>query len=214
MTQVTYAVEYLKTKEASQTLAQVISYLSLKTPESQQNIAMILRRHDRVEYKKDSTKSGWDTGTYRFRPLHNIRSATELLRYLQTQPTAQGLSVRELKDGWSAAEDAIDFLESKNQILVTRNKKDNHAKMVWANDPSLSQHVEPEFQKLWFKVRLPSKEELPTEMERLGLKPTSADPSGAMAAAPKEKQKKQKKARKGGRTTNLHMAGILRDYSK
>lgn len=213
MTQVTYAVDYLKTKEVPQTLAQVVGYLSLKTLESQQSIAMILKKHDRVEYKKDSSNPDWSAGTYRFRPLHNIRTATQLLAHLQNQPTAQGLSVRELKEGWAGAEDAIDFLESKNQILVTRNKKDNHAKMVWANDPSLTQHVDPEFQTLWFKAILPSKEDLPREMEKIGLKPTSADPSSIIAAAPKEKQKKQKKARKGGRTTNLHMAGILRDYS-
>lgn len=213
MTQVTYALEYLKSKETPQTLAQIVSYLGLKTLESQQSIAMILKRHDRVEYQKDGTNTHWSAGTYRFRPLHNIRTATGLLAYLQNQPTAQGLSVRELKEGWVGAEEAIDLLESKNQILVTRNKKDNHAKMVWANDPSLTQHVDPEFQSLWFKVSLPSKEDLPREMEKLGLKPTSADPSSVVVAAPKEKQKKQKKPRKGGRTTNLHMAGILRDYS-
>lgn len=213
MTQVTYAVEYLKSKEAPQTLAQVVGYLSLKTSESQKTMASILKKHERVEFDKDGRSTKWDSGTYRFRPIHNIRSATELLAYLQNQRSAQGLSVRELKDGWSGAEDAIDSLEAKNQILVTRNKKDNHPRMVWANDPSLSQHVEPEFQDLWFKVTLPSKEELPRELEGLGLKPTSADPSGRLVAAPMEKQKKQKKPRKGGRTTNHHMAGILRDYS-
>ncbi|KAI9789257.1 MAG: hypothetical protein M1816_006266 [Peltula sp. TS41687] len=213
MTQVTYATEYLKTKEAPQTLAQIASYLSLKTPESKQSIATILKRHERVEYVRDGTSTHWSAGTYRFRPLHNIRTGTELLAFLQSQPTAQGLPVRELKEGWTGAEEAIDLLESKHQILVTRNKKDNHPRMVWANDPSLAQHVDAEFQSLWFKVTLPAKEDLPREMEKLGLKPTSADPSSMVAAAPKEKQKKQKKPRKGGRTTNTHMAGILRDYS-
>lgn len=213
MTQVTYAVEYLKSKEAPQSLAQITGYLSLKSPEDRRTIALILRKHERVEYERDQKRNSWDAGAYRFRPLHNIRSATELLAYLQSRPTAQGLSVKELKDGWLGAEEAINQLEKKNQILVTRNKKDNHARMVWANDASLSQKVDPQFQTLWLKATLPSKEDLPGELEQLGLKPTSADPSGRVASAPKEKQKKQKKPRKGGRTTNTHMVGILRDYS-
>ncbi|KAH0556453.1 hypothetical protein GP486_005635, partial [Trichoglossum hirsutum] len=134
MTQVTYAVDYLKSKETPQTLASIIGYLSLQahTPESKRTIANILKKHDRVEFTPSGTPgktSNWDSGTYRFRPIHNIRSATELLAYLQSQPSAQGLSVKELKDGWSAAEEAIDLLESQSQLLVTRNKKDNHARM-------------------------------------------------------------------------------------
>ncbi|KAI9885372.1 MAG: hypothetical protein M1823_002844 [Watsoniomyces obsoletus] len=213
MTQVTYAVEYLKNKEAPQSLSQVVGYLSLKSPESQQNMAMILKKHDRVEFQRDGNNNRWDGGSYRFRPLHNIRSAQDLLAYLQTRPTAQGVSVRELKDGWSGADAAIDMLEAKHQILVTRNKKDNHARMVWANDATLAQHVDPLFQSLWFKATLPSKEDLPGELEKLGLKPTSSDPSSRVSMAPKQNKKKQKKPRTGGRTTNTHMAGILRDYS-
>ena len=165
MTQVTYAVEYLKNKESPQTLAQIVGYLSLKSAEGQQNIASILKKHDRVEYQRDQSQKGWDTGHYRFRPIHNIRSATDLLAYLQTRPTAQGLSVRELKDGWLAAEDTIDRLESSQQILVTRNKKDNHARMVWANDATLSHHVDTMFQSLWLKAKLPSKEDLPGDLK-------------------------------------------------
>ncbi|KAI9678801.1 MAG: hypothetical protein M1817_005860 [Caeruleum heppii] len=215
MTQVTYAVEYLKSKETPQTLAQVIGYLSLqnRTPDSRRNIASILKRHERVEYTRDPTNATWDAGTYRFRPIHNIRSATELLRYLQNQPTAQGLSVRELKDGWSGADDAIDSLVARDQILVTRNKKDGNPKMVWANDPTLSQRVDPEFQHMWHKIKLPGKAELPGELVRLGHKPTSADASARSNVVNKEKKPKQRKPKKNGRTTNTHMAGILRDYS-
>ncbi|KAI9806608.1 MAG: hypothetical protein M1825_006065 [Sarcosagium campestre] len=212
-TQVTYAVEYLKSKETHQTLSHVLGYLSLKSAESRRNIATILKRHERVEYHADPANSSWDAGTYRFRPIHNIRSGTELLRYLQTQPTAQGLSVRELKDGWSGAEEAITALESRHQILVTRNKKDNHARMVWANDASLTQNVEPEFQVLWFRIALPPRDAVPHELEKAGLKPTSDDPATRVAAPQNLGKKKQKKPRKGGRTTNLHMQGILRDYS-
>jgi transcription initiation factor TFIIE subunit beta len=213
MTQVSYAVDYLKSKDAPQNLAQIVSYLSLHSDDSRQTIAHILKQHERVEHIADKASRRWDAGTYRFRPLHDIRSADDLLRFLQKRATAQGLSVKELKDGWPGAEEAIDLLEKRNQILVTRNKKDNHAKMVWANDASLMQKVDPQFQTLWFKATLPSKEDLPRELDKLGLKPTSTDPSTRVVAPLATKQKKQKKPRKGGRTTNTHMTDILRDYS-
>ncbi|KAI9780782.1 MAG: hypothetical protein M1839_006570 [Geoglossum umbratile] len=219
MTQVTYAVDYLKSKETPQTLASIIGYLSLQdqTPDSKRTIANILKRHDRVEFTPGDTPSktadNWDSGTYRFRPIHNIRSATELLAYLQAQPTAQGLSVKELKDGWSGAEDAIDFLESHSQLLVTRNKKDNHARMVWANDPSLSQNIDTEFQNRWHKIKIPVSAELPGELSKAGLKPTSVDPATVVKKAAPGKKERQKRPRRGGRQTNTHMAGILRDYS-
>ncbi|KAI9825444.1 MAG: hypothetical protein M1832_001174 [Thelocarpon impressellum] len=215
MTQVTYAVEHLKKKEAPRTLAQIVDHLSLQSqnPDSRRNIAAILKRHERVEYTRGAAGSGWEAGTYRFRPMHDIRSATELLSRLQTQRTAQGLSVRELKEGWSGAEEAIDALEARGQVLVTRNKKDGHARMVWANDPSLTQTVSSEFQLLWHKIKLPDREELPAELVKLGHKPTSADPAGPNARARTLDKRKAKKPKRGGRTTNTHMAGILKDYS-
>jgi transcription initiation factor TFIIE subunit beta len=219
MTQVTYAVDYLKSKETPQSLASIIGYLSLQnqTPDSKRTIANILKNHDRVEFTPSSTSSktsnAWEVGTYRFRPIHNIRSATELLAYLQAQPSAQGLSVKELKDGWSGAEEAIDSLESSSQLLVTRNKKDNHARMVWANDPSLSQSIDAEFQTRWHKIKIPGPGELPGELSKAGLKPTSVDPATVVKKVVPGKKERQKRARRGGRQTNTHMAGILRDYS-
>ncbi|KAI9814619.1 MAG: hypothetical protein M1827_003175 [Pycnora praestabilis] len=209
MTQVTYAVEYLKSKETPQTLDSVFGYLSLHNqPEHDKTlIATILRKHEKVDY--DRTGAG-GKGTFRFRPIHNIRSGDQLLGYLQNQPSAQGLSVRELKDGWQGAEKAIDELQVEEKLLVTRNKKDEHAKMVWANDPSLSQHVDEEFKKIWGGVRLPEAHDLTVELEKAGLTPTSKE---IHAAKPKEDKKKRKAPRKGGRTTNHHMDGILRDYS-
>ncbi|KAI9858206.1 MAG: hypothetical protein M1813_007855 [Trichoglossum hirsutum] len=219
MTQVTYAVDYLKSKETPQTLASIIGYLSLQTQtsDSKRTIADILKNHDRVEFTPVGTpgkaSNTWDSGTYRFRPIHNIRSATELLAYLQAQPSAQGLSVKELKDGWSGAEEAIDLLESQSQLLVTRNKKDNHARMVWSNDPSLSQNIDPEFQARWHKIKIPVSGELPGELSKAGLKPTSVDPATVVKKVVPGKKERQKRPRRGGRQTNTHMAGILRDYS-
>lgn len=210
MTQITYAVEYLKTKGTPQTLTELLSYLSLQHREDQykNSIAAILQRHDKVDFER---KGAGIENTYSFRPVHNIRSADRLLGHLQSQHTFQGLSARELRDGWPQAEDAITELEDRDKLLVTRNRKDNHAKMVWPNDPSLKFELDEEFQKIWHKVKLPPPDALADELKREGLTP--ANKKGSNKAMMKAPEKKTKKPRKGGRTTNTHMAGVLRDYS-
>lgn len=209
MTQITYAVEHLKNKGTPQTLGSLLSYLSLQHRDDQYKraIASILMKHDKVQYER---RDGGE-GMFSFRPVHNIRSGEGLLGYLQAQPTAQGLSARELRDGWPDAETAIGDLESQGKLLVTRNRKDNHAKMVWPNDPSLRLEIDEEFQNIWHKIKLPPPEALADELKREGLTP--ANKKGTKKAALKAPEKKPKKPRKGGRTTNTHMQGVLRDYS-
>ena len=213
MTQVTYAVQRLKEAEKPLSFAEIVSYLSLRDEGGRKNLATILRRHERVEWRLEPGNKSWDAGTFRFKPIHNIRSGTELLAYLQKQHTAQGLAVKDLKEGWSGAEAAIDKLEAEGRLLVTRNKKDNHARMIWPNDPSLTQRVDPEFQVVWHKVIFPKDVDLPAELEKANLKPTSGGSANRNRGPVAPKEKKQKKRRAGGRTTNLHMQGILRDYS-
>ena len=76
MTQITYAVEYLKSKGVPQTLNDLLSYLSLQHKESnyKNSIAAILQAHEKVDFlrKRDGTES-----TYSFRPVHNIRSSSK-----------------------------------------------------------------------------------------------------------------------------------------
>ena len=210
MTQITYAIEYLKSKGTSQTLTDLLSYLSLQHRENdyKRTIGTILMNHEKVEYER---KGDGGEGTFRFRPAHNIRSKITLVGHLQSQRTAQGLSVRELRDGWPGAEATIDELEAEGKLLVTRNKKDNHAKMVWANDPSLSHSIDDEFQTIWQRIKLPEPRTLADELEKAGLMP--ANKSRNAKKAVKQEVKKTKKPRKGGKTTNTHMVGVLRDYS-
>ena len=210
MTQVTYAVEYLKNKGTPQTLSDVLSYLSLQYTDAgyRRNISQILRSHDKVNY--GPSHSGGE-GLFSYRPIHNIRSSEQLLGHLQAQKTAQGINVRELRDGWADAEAAINTLEKQGKLLVTRNKKDNHPKMVWSNDPSLAISIDDEFKNIWNKIRLPEPGALADELEKEGLTPTNK--ARGVKAKNKVVEKKTKKPRKSGKTTNTHMNGILRDYS-
>lgn len=209
-TQILFAIEYLKAKSTPQTLTDIINYLSLHTASRKykENIGTILRDHSKVEYVP---KNDGGEDMFQYRPPHNVRNQDQMLGYLQAQHDFKGLSVKELKDGWPAVEDAIDDLEIENKLLVTRNKKDNHAKMIWPNDPSLTFEIDEEFQDMWRKITLPEPGAVADELEKEGLLPANKSRGAKKATA--VPIKKTKKPRKGGKTTNTHMQGVLRDYS-
>lgn len=211
MSKMVYAKEYLKLKDRPISYSDIWSYLS--PPSTQQHHRAPLREallaDPRVEYEAKGLDG---QPSFRYRPIHNVRSAEELKRYLQIQPTAQGISVRELKDGWPSAIADIDALELKGEILVTRNQKDNSPKMVWANDPSLSVHIEADFQNIWHKIRLPANPtDMRTELQKARLTPTSQVKESQKVLG--SKLAKKRINRKPTRSTNNHMAHILKDYS-
>ncbi|PYH94727.1 transcription initiation factor TFIIE, beta subunit [Aspergillus ellipticus CBS 707.79] len=212
MTQVVFAIEHLKTKGVPLRFSDIVSYLSLQNRANDQGYIQALRRilsqHEKVEF---DPKGANGEGTFRFRPPHNIRSAEQLLQQLQKQTTGAGMSVRELREGWPNVEDTINTLEKEGKLLVTRNKKDDHAKMVWANDPSLIQVFDEEFRVIWEKIRVPDQQAVKEELDKAGILPTSKNK--VVKARPKIEHKKVKKARRSGKTTNTHMMGVLRDYS-
>ncbi|KAK2627334.1 hypothetical protein QTJ16_003300 [Diplocarpon rosae] len=216
-TQVTYVIEFLKKKDEAKTFQEILEYLSQQHAgeRTQTMIAMVLKKHDRVQWFPDPNLKSqtWSSGKFKHRPIINVRSKKDLLAYLQNKADAQGVSVKDLKDGWQECEDAIDELEREHKILVTRTKKDNHARMVWSNDPTLVHSIDPEFQVMWHKTELPSVDELVRKLQEAGQKPASEDPAKRIKAAPKLKEKKKRAARKGGKTTNLHMAHLLKDFS-
>lgn len=84
LTNVVYAVDYLKDRDTPVSWDDLWSYLSV-AQDLQHNKPFVkrgLQGHDRVEYlaNKDA---------FRYRPVHDVRSAEELKRYLQIQATAQ-----------------------------------------------------------------------------------------------------------------------------
>ena len=214
-TQVTYVIDFLKKKDEAKSFREILEYLSqVHVEESKKRLIIsILKKHDRVRWIPDSQSKAWDSGTFMHRPVINVRTKKDLIAYLQTKPDAQGLSVKDLKDGWPDCEDAINELEAEHKILVTRTKKDNHARMVWSNDPSLVHRIDSEFHTLWRQTELPSVDDLVRKLQDAGQKPASEDPSKRVKPPPKPKEKKKKAPRKGGRTTNTHMEHLLKDYS-
>lgn len=212
MTNVLYAIQKMKEKNAPLTFEDIVGYLSLQERRHDQGyvhaLRSILKVHDKVNYDP----SGADgKGTFSFRPPHNIRSEEQLLQKLQSQTTMTGILVKDLKEGWPGVEQTIDKLEQEGRLLVTRNKKDNHPKMVWANDPSLMHKFDDEFKQIWEKTKVPDQQQVIEELEKAGMIPTNKNK--VVKPRPKVEQKKTKKPRRTGKTTNTHMMGILRDYS-
>ncbi|RAL03829.1 transcription factor TFIIE subunit TFA2 [Aspergillus ibericus CBS 121593] len=212
MTQVVFAIEHMKSKGVPLKFGDIVSYLSLQHRANDQGyiqaLRSILQMHEKVQYDPSGANG---EGTFSFRPPHNIRTAEQLLQKLQAQSTGAGMSVRELREGWPNVEDAINKLEKEGKLLVTRNKKDDHAKMVWANDPSLIQHFDNEFRQIWEKIKVPDQQAVKEELEKAGIVPTNKNK--VVKARPKMEHKKVKKPRRSGKTTNTHMMGVLRDYS-
>jgi transcription initiation factor TFIIE subunit beta len=210
-TQLFYTEEYLKEKDQPLSFKDIWSYLSI--PLDSDTTEADLRHHlqsGRVKVIYDPKGFG-GRGNYRYKSKHNVRSGEQLKGYLQRQKTMQGIDVKELRDGWKGSLPAIDELERNHEILVTRNKKNLDAKSVWADDPSLRQDIEPEFKTLWQQVPIPpTPEELRTKLLQAGLKPSTEK---KIISTIITKQKKKKGPRKGGRQTNTHMQGLLKDYS-
>jgi transcription initiation factor TFIIE subunit beta len=201
-TQLTYAVDYLKSHSEPIPATKIASYLSINMSPA---FLHLLQNNPKITYHED-------TDLYEFRPLHNIRNASSLLATLANQPTGAGLAVKELKDGYPNIEDDLKTLESQGHVLVIRGKKDGFPRMVWYNDAKLNVSISEEFKDMYHSLRVPDAGDLPKELEKVGMTPASVDPRSIKHVVV-EKEKK-KKGRRRGKVTNTHLVGILRDYNQ
>ncbi|KAK4654615.1 transcription factor TFIIE beta subunit, TFIIEB, Tfa2 [Podospora pseudocomata] len=218
ISQMAYAVTWLRGKDEPQTYHDVLSYLSAtgRSDSEQEFFVEQMRRHPQIQWIPDPNLSEqtWKTGTYIHRPtIPNVRNKTQLIAYLQKKTDASGVSVKDLKDGWPDCEPAITELEREHKVLVIRAKKDGAARMVWLDDPSLFHEVEPDLVRAWSRVELPALDVIAQKLIQAGQKPASEDPRLKAEKMPKVEKKKKRAARKGTKSTNTHMEHLLKDYS-
>ncbi|KAF4312818.1 hypothetical protein GTA08_BOTSDO11592 [Botryosphaeria dothidea] len=224
MTRVTYALEYLKEKDKPMLFEDIFNHLSIQVSDGPaarprpapkggrewKVLTTILRRHHKVDFDPTGFNG---QGAYRYRPLHNVRSAEELKGLLQRQTSSVGIKVGELKDGWPGAVDAVNDLDKKGEILVTRHQKTGQPMLVWQNDPSLSHNIDIEFRNMFLSIPLPpNPDDMRARLEAAGLKPVSA-PRETKSLNNQPQKKKKKAPRKGMKTSNTHMLNVFRDYS-
>lgn len=203
ITQMHYAMQYLKEHKNhdGKTSKELEGYLSLggSLPPS---LVHILRRNERIHYDSQTDK-------YAFRPVYNVRSAAQLLTLLARQATPQGLAVKDLKEGWPLCLEELDRLEHTGEVLLIRQKKDDRPKTVWPSSLDYATPMDADFSGIFRAVTVPGRDQLARELESLGLKPTSVDPStlpGKKVAT--EAGAKQKKPNRRMKVTNTHMGHI------
>ncbi|KAK4166813.1 transcription initiation factor IIE subunit beta [Cladorrhinum sp. PSN259] len=219
ISQMAYAVSWLRGKDEPQPYNSVLGYLSYTSrPESEQEFFVEqMRRHPQIQWIPDPNLSEqtWRTGKYLHRPaIPGVKSKTTLLGYLQKKTDASGVSVKDLKDGWPDCDTAITELESEHKVLVVRAKKDGVARMVWLDDSSLENEIDPQLKMMWTRVELPSLETIAARLIAAGQKPASEDPRNKVALPGSGADKKKKRAqRRTGKSTNTHMEHLLKDYS-
>ena len=217
ISQMAYAVSWLRGKDEPQLCVDVLGYLSATArPESEQEFFVDqMRRNPQIQWIPDPALSEqtWRSGTYAHRPvIPGVKNKTQLLAYLQKKTDASGVSVKDLKDGWPDCESAINELEKEHRVLVIRAKKDGAARMVWLDDASLFHEIDPQLKLMWARVEVPSTDNIVARLVAAQQKPASEDPRIKAAQAPKE-NKKKKPQRRSGKSTNVHMEHLLKDYS-
>lgn len=201
ITNMHYVMQYLKQdgNQLGKTTAELESYLSQGS--LQLSLTHILRHNERIHYDAKSD-------TYSFRPVYNVRSSPQLLTLLESQVICRGLLVKDLKEGWPNCYDELDDLEDKGQILLIRNKKDDRPKTVWRSSLEYATTLDQEFVDIFRNVSVPGRDQLPRELESLGLKPTSVDPMTVVNRNGKQETKQRKPSKRKTKTTNTHMSGL------
>jgi transcription initiation factor TFIIE subunit beta len=206
-TRFTYTVNHLREANKWLPFEEIMKFLGVRAGDPQREQLRTLFRSD-----SEGNRIMWNASndTYRYKPKLDIRNRAQLKGYLQNQKSAQGLSIKDLKDGWATVADDIKGMEDRKEVLVKR-AKDGVAKIVWDNDPTLMHPMDPEFLHEWHKIAIPANpDDLRATLMNVGLHAASA-PRQVNNGGPK--QKKKRAARRGGKQTNTHMMHILKDFS-
>jgi hypothetical protein len=128
-TQLTYTIDYLRQNQRWMTFKEIMDYLNIRADDhtTRQHLTTLFRSEspqNRISYNpKDNT--------YRYKPKFDIRNTAQLKGYFQQQKSSQGLSVKDLKDGWANVHEDLKELEAKKEVLVKRNLKDQQARTVY-----------------------------------------------------------------------------------
>jgi transcription initiation factor TFIIE subunit beta len=236
ITNLRYAEDYLKDKRRPVAFKEIASYLSLHhaPPEVQAGFRARLRAGPKVNY--DPAK-----GLFSYRPTLPFADAEGMRAYLRVQPFAGGVRIDDVKDGWPACMDEIERMTRDHEVLLLRDRR-GLAKAAHADGPALwpppppaeDDYFDLDFDDdtteatstangapgtpmpvqtiAWKEVKLPrTPEDLRVKLKYAGLRTTTAAKEKNKLAAKKLAKKKTHK--RGGRTTNIHIQHLLKDYS-
>lgn len=158
-----------------------------------------LRRNPRIEYNSDDN-------TYKYKPIHNIRSKDDIVNLVNTSAGKSGMDVRELQESWKDALKSIDELDSDGRIIVLRTR-DNKARFVYPAENIFEIKISGEFKKMWHEIHVPKESELNRELEKAGLKAATSNAKPEKPVVLKY-TKIKKKIHKRIKITNKHLVGL------
>lgn len=206
-TQFGFARDHLKDGLKQLTFEEIMKYLNVR--EDQPNWKQ-LRQLFHSPSKDNRIGFDHGTGLYHYKPKLAIRNPSQLKAYLQAQKSAQGLSIKDLKDGWPNVAEEIKPMAVKKLILL-KETKDGVPKTVWDNDPSLMNNMDTQFISDWHKIAIPANpDDMRNTLINVGLNVATAPRVVIDTSA---KPKKKRAPRKNGRVTNTHMTHVLKDFS-
>jgi transcription initiation factor TFIIE subunit beta len=238
MANLRHAHDYLKDKRRPLAFKEIASFLSLHhaPPQVQHGFRALLRTDPKVNY--DPAKGG----LFSYRPTLPFADAEGMRAYLRVQPVAGGVRIDDVKDGWPACMDEIERMTRDHEALLLRDRR-GLAKAAHADDPALwppppppaeDDYFDLDFDDdtteatstangtpgtpmpvqtiAWKEVKLPrTSDDLRVKLKYAGLRTTTAAKEKNKLAAKKLVKKKTHKH--GGRTTNIHIQHLLKDYS-
>jgi len=154
-------------------------------------------------------------GTFAYKPLIPVKDEETMRGYLQARPSALGVKVDDIRDGWEDCTTHLEAMQGRGEVLLVRggnkSKGQEQPKAVWHSDPTLCHFVVDELKKAWEAIPIPVMEDtLRDKLEAAGLKPTTA-PRGPVLAAQAKKTKRKPRQNAKGTTTNMGIQ--LKDYS-
>lgn len=209
---VSQAQKYLQQKREEKTLDEIEGYLSIQhsDPALLRNFRTIMMQgNSKILYNKAGAGG---KGTLKYLPDIPVTNADELRAYLQKRTNSIGVKYATIEDGWPKAYsiEALHRMSDAHEALLSKDKK-GEIRAVWQDDPTLQHEMTNDLKMQWGSIPLPSNaDDIRDKLIAANLKPTSTPRQ--IVKGPVEKKKKA--ARKTGKTTNTHIAHLLKDYSK
>lgn len=134
-----------------------------------------------------------------------------------------GLDVGTLRKSWAGVGAAVEELEKRGKVLVTRagtgaeKEKDGQLKTIFFDEIGAVPAVDDEFKDIWRSLKTPDPVTLAEELAEAGLSLASANASTTAQANAGQRKKKGRKGPGAGRRlkiTNTHLKDEGIDLSK
>ncbi|KXS18630.1 transcription initiation factor IIE, beta subunit [Gonapodya prolifera JEL478] len=147
--------------------------------------------------------------TLSYRYKFNIKNKTDLLNVLRQHPH-EAIDIKELKESYPKALEAVEALATDKKCIVIRKDKDDSIRAVAYNEDDLNLAIDANLITLWHETKIPSGADLAKELDKVGLKALQAFvPEGKSSMKDGDQKVKKKRAGRVHKITNTHLKDEL-----